>query len=88
MLSKFIFARLEKLKRKHSLFINNVRGMGIMIGIELNIEGDEIVKRCRERGLLINCTQKQILRIMPPLTAKKGQAAKAIRILDEVLRSL
>jgi 4-aminobutyrate aminotransferase-like enzyme len=37
---------------------------------------------------LINCTQKHVLRIMPPLTVKKGQAARAIKILDKVLKEV
>lgn len=85
-ISKFMFARLEKLKRKYSTVIKEVRGLGIMIGVELFIEGDAIANKCREMGLLINCTQKHVLRIMPPLVVKKGQAAKAIRILDKVLK--
>jgi len=85
-ISKFMFARLEKLKKKYSTAIKEVRGLGIMIGVELFIEGDVIANKCREMGLLINCTQKHVLRIMPPLVVKKGQAARAIRILDKVLK--
>lgn len=85
-ISKFMFARLERLKRKYSTVIKEVRGLGIMIGVELFIEGDAIVVKCREMGLLINCTQKHVLRIMPPLVVKKGQVSQAIRILDKVLK--
>ncbi len=87
-INRFFFAKLERLKKKYSPLIKEVRGMGVMIGVELHIEGDEIVRRCREKGLLINCTQKQVLRIMPPITIKKGQASKAIKILDSVLRGM
>ncbi len=87
-ISKFMFARLGKLKKKYSTVIKEVRGLGIMIGVELFIEGDVIADKCREMGLLINCTQKHVLRIMPPLVVRKGQAAKAIRILDKVLKEI
>ena len=84
-ISKFLFAKLGKLQKKYPALIKEVRGLGIMVGVELNIEGEEIVNRCREKGLLINCTQKNVLRIMPPLVVKKGQVNKAIKILDSVL---
>ncbi len=85
-ISEFLFTRLNKLKKKYPSVIKNVKGLGIMIGIELNIEGDKIVADCLNKGLLINCTQKNILRIMPPLVVKKGQAAKALKILESALK--
>jgi acetylornithine/N-succinyldiaminopimelate aminotransferase len=84
----FLFSKLNKRKKRYSPLIKEIRGLGVMIGIELNIEGDEIVKRCRDAGLLINCTQKNVLRIMPPLVVKKGQASKALRVLDRVLKEV
>jgi len=85
-ISKYMFAKLNKLKTKYSGLIKEVRGLGIMIGVELNIEGDGIVAKCRDAGLLINCTQKNVLRIMPPLTIKKGQVAKALKIIERALK--
>lgn len=85
-ISKYLFAKLNKLRKKHSPIIKEVKGIGIMLGVELYVDGDEIVKRCREKGLLINCTQKNILRIMPPLVVKKGQVNRAIKILDTILK--
>jgi len=84
-ISKFLFARLEKLKKKYPVIIKNIRGLGVMIGVELAGEGDEIVSECRKRGLLINCTQKNILRIMPPIIVKKREVKKALKILDGIL---
>jgi len=75
--------KLNKMKKKFS-FIKEVRGMGLMIGIELSVEGDAIYKSCFEKGLLINCTQKNVLRIMPPLTVKRSQVNKGLKILKEV----
>ena len=86
VISKFLFARLNKLKKKYPSLIKDVRGFGIMIGIELNIEGDKIVAECLNKGLLINCTQKNILRIMPPLVVKRGQVSKALKILESALK--
>jgi len=56
-----------------------------VIGVELSVEGDSIYSKCLEEGLLINCTQGNILRIMPPMTVTKAEIDKAISILDKVL---
>ena len=59
--------------------------MALIIGVELSINGDDIYNECLKEGLLINCTQGNVLRIMPPLNIKKAEADKAISILDKVL---
>ncbi len=86
-MGEYIRKRIESLRKKHS-FIKRIKGIALMIGVELDIEGEEIYKECLKRGLLINCTQKNILRIMPPLIVKKSQINKAISILDNVLSKL
>ena len=80
--------KLNRLKKKHAATIKEIRGLGIMAGIELNIEGSAIVAKCMENALLINCTQKNILRVMPPLVVKKGQVSRAIKILHQVLTQI
>ena len=79
--------RLEGLKRDHPI-IREVRGKGLMIGVELSIEGADIVKRCMERGLLLNCTCGNVLRFVPPLIIGRSDVDCAIAILDEVMRDL
>ncbi len=57
-----------------------------MIGVELDIKDASIVyKECMKKGLLINCTQGNILRIMPPLCVTKKQTDKALAIIEDVL---
>jgi acetylornithine/N-succinyldiaminopimelate aminotransferase len=58
--------RLEQLKDKHS-FIKVVRGKGLLIGMELDVPGKDIVSACLKEGFLINCTMDTVLRFMPPL---------------------
>ncbi len=79
--------RLEGLKRDHPI-IREVRGRGLMIGVELSIEGADIVKRCMEAGLLLNCTCGNVLRFVPPLIIGRSDVDCAIAILDEVMRDL
>lgn len=70
--------------KKYSI-IKEVRGLGLMIGVELNIAGKEVVEECMKNGLLINCTHDKVLRLMPALNVNKKQIDKAISILDRAL---
>jgi len=80
---KYLVDKLKELQLKYT-FIKDIRGMALIVGVELNIEGDVIYKKCLEKGLLINCTQKNVLRIMPALTVNKKEIDKAVSILEEV----
>ncbi len=80
----YILKELTQLKQEIP-YIVDVRGLGLMIGIELNMEGKEIYEECFKNGLIINCTQGNILRFMPALNVTKKQADKAIYILKKSL---
>ncbi len=58
---EFFKVKLEGLKEKYPEKIVEVRGLGLMVGMELKEEGQEIVKKCVEEGVLINCAAKKIL---------------------------
>ncbi len=84
-MSAYFKKTLDGLKER-KLIIRKIKILGLMIGIELNTEdADSIYMRCLSKGLLINCTQKNILRIMPPLCVTKSQIDKAIKVLEECL---
>ncbi|MDP2939122.1 MAG: aspartate aminotransferase family protein [Candidatus Omnitrophota bacterium] len=85
IMSEYLFTKLGMLKNKYSI-IKEIRGMGLMIGIELNILGKTIVEKCLENGLIINCTHDTVLRLMPALNVTKKQADKALGILESVLK--
>ncbi|MFH1868952.1 MAG: aspartate aminotransferase family protein [Candidatus Omnitrophota bacterium] len=87
-MGEYLGKGLNKLKKRFPDIIRGIKQQALMIGVELNVEGARIVEDCFKKGLLINCTQGSILRIMPPLTIKKGEISKAMKILDEVLRGL
>ena len=84
-MSEYLISKLAALKDKYAI-IKEVRGMGLMLGVELKIEGKAIVEKCIEKGLLINCTHDKVLRLMPALIITKKEIDKAIGILDEVMR--
>ncbi len=79
----YFCAELNKLQQKYN-FITNVRGRGLMIGLEMNIEGGEMVKTAMARGLLINCTVGKVLRFVPPLIITRKEIDQAIDLLDGI----
>ena len=83
-LGEYTKQKLEELKSKHPI-IDHVRGIGLMIGVQLTKPGAKIVDNCLAKDLRINCTHDTVLRFMPPMVATKEQIDKAINILDEVL---
>lgn len=87
-MGKYLVEQLEVLKTKHAI-IKEIRGKGLMIGVQLTIpDGSGIFKECLNRGLLINCTQGNVLRIMPALNVTKKQIDKAMFTLDKVLETV
>lgn len=83
----YLRQQLEKLKDKYD-FITEVRGRGLMLGIQMTIEGAEIVKTAMDRGLLINCTAGSVLRFVPPLIVNKDEINQMIVILDKILSEI
>lgn len=83
----YLMKKLDELKGKYDI-IKEVRGLGLMIGVELTVPGENIFKECFEYGLIINCTQGNVLRIMPALNVTRAQINKAVFILDKTLESV
>ena len=86
-MGSYLRSKLLAFKEKYP-FIKEVRGIGLMLGLELDRPGAEMVKRARENGLLINCTQETVLRIMPAMTVTKRLIDQAVRILDRVFSEI
>ena len=68
--------------------IQEVRGLGLIWGLELDQDGTPVVTACRERGLLINCTQGNILRFLPPLIVSKEEIDRGLEILTQALEAV
>jgi acetylornithine/N-succinyldiaminopimelate aminotransferase len=83
-LGQYTKDKLQQLKQKHYI-IDHVRGIGLMIGVQLTGAGSAIVDKCLEKSLRINCTQSTVLRFMPPMIVTRGQIDQAVDILDAVL---
>ncbi len=83
-LGEYTQAKLKALQEKHAV-IDHVRGLGLMIGLQLTVPGAGIVAECLKRGLRINCTQGTVIRFMPPLIVTREQIDQAVDIFDGVL---
>jgi acetylornithine/N-succinyldiaminopimelate aminotransferase len=75
---------LTKLATKFD-FVRDVRGEGLMIGVELSVEGGPFVSEAMQRGLLINCTHDYTLRLLPPFIITRSQVREFLKVLELVL---
>jgi acetylornithine aminotransferase len=79
----YFYDRLLQLKKKHPV-IEDVRGIGLLLGMKLNEDGEPIVLECLKKGFLINCVQGNILRFVPPLIVTAEEIDRLINYLDGV----
>jgi acetylornithine/succinyldiaminopimelate/putrescine aminotransferase len=79
-------AGLAALAKKFN-FIREIRGEGLMIGVELSIEGAPFVTEATRRGLLMNCTHDFTLRVLPPFIVTKAQVREFLQLFESVLAS-
>ena len=77
--------KLEELRR-HYPFIQEIRGEGLMVGVELNIPGKQIVQDAMAHGLLINCTHDTVLRFLPPYIITEQEIDRGISILNKAFK--
>jgi len=80
----------EKLLRLQARLpvIREVRGLGLMWGLALTRDGAPVVAICREQGLLVNCTQGNIIRLLPPLVVEPAELDRGVALLAEGLGKL
>jgi acetylornithine/N-succinyldiaminopimelate aminotransferase len=76
--------KLYELKARHAV-IEDVRGMGLLLGMQLKIDGRPLVTQCMENGFLINCIQEKILRFIPPLIISTEEIGQLVECLDQIL---
>ncbi|MBW1992022.1 MAG: acetylornithine transaminase [Deltaproteobacteria bacterium] len=79
--------RLQDLKSRFPV-IREVRGVGLMWGLELEAEGAPVVDACREQGLLVNCTQGNVIRLLPPLIVEPAELDQGLEILAAALEKM
>ncbi len=79
----YFHARLNELAR-HYPFVKEVRGFGLMLGVELTVPGKQFVMDAMAEGLLINCTHEAVLRFLPPYIVTEKEVDQCIRILGKL----
>jgi acetylornithine/succinyldiaminopimelate/putrescine aminotransferase len=83
----YFLSSLEKFKEKFP-FVKEVRGRGLILGMELKMEGGAIVKEMLQRGILINCTMGNVLRFLPPLIVTKEEVDRVVENLEDVFKKV
>jgi predicted acetylornithine/succinylornithine family transaminase len=84
---EYLQKALTQLQAKFPV-IKEVRGLGLIWGLELTQEGAAVVTACLERGLLVNCTRGNVVRLLPPLIVEMAELDRGLGILAETLESL
>lgn len=83
-MGSYLVDELNDLKLKYPDIIKDIRGKGLLIGMELNIAGEDVVRECLKKGVIINCTMERVLRFLPPLDISRPDIDKVIETLTEV----
>jgi predicted acetylornithine/succinylornithine family transaminase len=87
-MGQYLKDRLGDLKTKFPDLVRDVRGAGLMIGMEMTGACDSIVKACLEKGVLINCTAGNVLRFIPALTVQKKDIDQLIKVIEDIFNKL
>ncbi len=80
----YLYDRLSGIAGKYD-YVKEVRGLGLLLGMELSVEGKDIISGCQEQGLLLNCVNNKVLRFIPPLTVTRAEVDHALDILEKVM---
>jgi predicted acetylornithine/succinylornithine family transaminase len=83
----YFLEQLHGLRKKFSI-IREVRGIGLMLAIELDRPGAEVVTNCMKEGLLINCIQQNIIRFLPPLIITRKEIDLLIKTLSKIFTKM
>ena len=81
----YLRQKLEGFQKKYPSLVTEVRGMGLILGMQLTKPGRDIVNECLKYGAIINCTAGDVLRFVPPLIITKANVDELCAVLDKVL---
>jgi acetylornithine/succinyldiaminopimelate/putrescine aminotransferase len=83
----YLLRGLKKLARKHEDKVADVRGLGLMVGVELKGEAAPVLAGLRAKGILATKAGDKVLRLLPPLIVKRGEIRQLLAALDQVLKT-
>ncbi len=86
-MGEYFKGKLEELKDRYP-FVKEVRGLGLMVGVELEADGNKVLEECMKEGLILNCIGGKILRILPPYIVTENEIDEAVQILDRVFAKI
>lgn len=81
---QYLVKKFSELKKSCPIIVD-IRGMGLLFGAELSIDGGEIMQKCLERGLIVNLVQHKVLRLVPPLNVSYQQLDEAVSIIESCI---
>jgi acetylornithine aminotransferase len=87
-IGEYLKSKAIELQKQFPAIVKEVRGLGCMLGIDLDRDGQPIVDELRNRGLLINCTNTTVLRLVPPYIIKQEQCDQLMFELRSVFRTM
>ena len=82
--SKYFFSKLNKLKEKYPNIIKEIRGRGLLIGIQLHTDQTKFIKKLMDNKLLTIRAAENVVRVLPPLNVKRKEIDIALKIIDKV----
>jgi acetylornithine/N-succinyldiaminopimelate aminotransferase len=80
---RYFKAQLQKLAAKYPDKVKEVRGEGLLLGMDLKKKGGQVVTACLDKGLIVNCTADTVIRLVPPLIVTEKEIDEAVAILDK-----
>ena len=83
-MSDYFFLKLYNLKNKYPKIIKEIRGKGLLIGIQLHFNQTKFIHSLEKNNLLTIRAAENVVRILPPLNVKKNEIDQAVRIIDKV----
>ena len=88
ILGQYFKLELISLKEKYNNLINEVRGIGFMLGVEMKNSCSNLIEQFREEGILVNCTNDNVLRILPPLITSKTNIEQFVNVFSYLLEKM
>ena len=88
VISKYFFQSLKKIKTKYPKIIKEVRGKGLLIGIQLHNDPTKFIKKLMDNRLLTIRAAENVVRILPPLNVKKNEINIALKIISKVCKEI
>ena len=87
-ISKYFLLKLNNLNKLYPKVIKNIRGKGLLIGIQLHKDQTKFIKKLMENKLLTIRAAENVVRILPPLNVKKNEVNQALKIINKVCKEL